>query len=600
MGRKAKDAIMKKIFLFIFLLPFALNAQYRALSRPDIIVKQGAWYDVRAYGAIGGDATTDRSYIQAAIDSCGLDGGGVVYFPPETFVIDTTLFITRNNITLKGWQGVTTIQFATGANDNRMVYIDSCSYITIDGIHFDNNAANQTAGYIRCIETADSVYNLHISNCTFDDNARTGDNGGYGVYLIYCFDSVFENNFVDGWNAADFLVTGYCTNISIRRCSFKNLYSSAITIAHGSKDMSIENNYFFNIGDTTHLGGHAVTSNTGQTADETIWPRDIVINCNIAKECFGDVIHIEQGFRFIISSNIVRGYFVQGDTIGDTGISCSAEQSVIIGNNVSGNGSPGITLFNNAKYAAGYNMAAIGNIVMDNGAYASAGLKAGIWLDDVRRCVIATNIVVDNTGSQDYGIVTSGYSTYNTITNNIVGFNDNSPQLWFSNADSVDTLDNVIMGNQLWANGASTPDSTFWMSPFYQEGDIDARSFGGHKIVFTFYQDNVAANQSAVQIETNGALGNAYRMPLGGSILAICVGSTENRSAGTLAVEPYINNSATGLIATISTNIDAASASQNKDVDKFSAEAALAVKITTSADWAPTTADIYVTVIVEM
>jgi len=588
---------MRKILLVFLLIPFMAESQYRALSRPDIIVKQGAWYDIRAYGAIDDDGLTDVTAIQAALDSCNSQGGGMVYFPPGTYEIDTVITLTGlEKITLKGGGAATILKMKAGANQDQIMLIDSCSNITIEKMTFDNNETNQTGGEIRCIQTADTVNNLTIKDCIFEGNGRVAAAGSYGIYLIYCYDSVIENCFVDGWTRHDFLVTGYCERINIRNNNFENIESSAITVASRSRQMIVSNNFFYNIGDSTLLRGHALTANTGQTADETLWPTDVVIQGNVADQCFGDVINVEQGFRFVIANNVIRGYFVAvTDTIGDTGISCSAEQSVVMGNHVSGNGGPGVTLFNNAKYATGYNMVAIGNAIFDNGVYSGASQKNGIWLDDVQRCIVAGNIAGDGFDTQDYGVYASGTSRYNIIANNVLSLNQVRP-LHITN----DSSDFVILGNLEWYDdGTNLPRETR-MSSFYQQGDIDAKAFGGHKIAFNFYQDNVAANQSAVQIETSGALGNAYRMPSDGSILAICIGSSENRSAGTLMAEVYINNVATGLSATISTNIDAASSSQAKDTDSFSAENAIAVKITTSADWAPTTADIYITIIVEM
>ena len=603
MGRKSKGTIMKKIFLFLLLLPFTLNAQYRALSRPDIIVKEKAWYDIRAYGAVGGDTTTDRSYIQAAIDSCGLDGGGVVYFPPETFIIDTTLFITRNNITLKGWQGVTTIQFAAGANDDRMVYIDSCSHITIDEIRFDNNAANQTGGEIRCIETVDSCYNITIKNCIFDDGARSGETGNFGIWLYECFDSNIDNIFVDGWDDSDFLVLYYSERIGIHNSIFKNLGGiAAITLHVGANNNIISNNFFYEIGDSTAAKGHAVASLNNDDNTESLWPRDNIISNNIARKCFGDVILVEDGFRYIISGNIIESYWTAayGDTTGDTGISCSAEQSIIIGNHVSGNAAPGITLFAQSKYGLSYNMAAIGNICFNNGITAEFA-DAGIWLDRVRNCIVANNICGDNYDYQGYGIRlsgTSGYETkYNIISNNAL-FQNDIRSIGFTTYG--DSSDQIVIANQEWIEGASTPDSVR-ISEFWQMGDIDPATFGGHKVSYTFYVDNIQDSvTSATQMESNGGEAKAYRLPYNGSILAIVLGISGTQSAGTLTTEVYINNTQTGLVATLSTALDAASATQRMDIDTFNAESALSVKYTTSNNWAPQNVDLYVTVIVEM
>jgi len=133
-------------------------------------------------------------------------------------------------------------------------------------------------------------------------------------------------------------------------------------------------------------------------------------------------------------------------------------------------------------------------------------------------------------------------------------------------------------------------------------GDINSLSAGGHKQSFGFMRQNVAASQNAVPIDVLGLAGNAeIVMPFAGSVLGIGVASNAARTGGTLAVDVTINGVATGLQAQLdASNTQYHSATQPKDTDAFSAGARLGVKITTSADWAPTTADIVVTVIVEM
>lgn len=52
----------------------ATSLQYRA-------------YDVRAYGAAGDDSTNDTTAVQAAMDDCHSNGGGIVFFPAGTYQV---------------------------------------------------------------------------------------------------------------------------------------------------------------------------------------------------------------------------------------------------------------------------------------------------------------------------------------------------------------------------------------------------------------------------------------------------------------------------------------------------------------------------------
>ena len=135
-----------------------------------------------------------------------------------------------------------------------------------------------------------------------------------------------------------------------------------------------------------------------------------------------------------------------------------------------------------------------------------------------------------------------------------------------------------------------------------KDGDINSLSAGGHKVAFCFMQSNVAASQGNIPIDVLGLAGNTeYCMPWDGSVIGISVMSNEARTGGTLEVEVTLNGAATGLkVGLDSTYTTRKATTQAKDTDVFGIWARLGVIITTSADWAPTTADIVVTVIVEL
>lgn len=55
--------------------------------------KGGQVFNVKAYGAVGNGTTDDTAAIQAAIDAANENRGGVIYFPPGTYLIAGTLTI---------------------------------------------------------------------------------------------------------------------------------------------------------------------------------------------------------------------------------------------------------------------------------------------------------------------------------------------------------------------------------------------------------------------------------------------------------------------------------------------------------------------------
>lgn len=131
-----------------------------------------------------------------------------------------------------------------------------------------------------------------------------------------------------------------------------------------------------------------------------------------------------------------------------------------------------------------------------------------------------------------------------------------------------------------------------WLVKTLQEDFPSARAYH-------FWQQNVLASQSDVAIKASISTNNEYTMELEGSIIGIAVASNAARSAGTLTVDVTINGSATGLQAVLDgTNTTYHYATQIPETDTFSAGDRLGVDYTTDGSWAPTTADIVVTVTV--
>jgi hypothetical protein len=129
-------------------------------------------------------------------------------------------------------------------------------------------------------------------------------------------------------------------------------------------------------------------------------------------------------------------------------------------------------------------------------------------------------------------------------------------------------------------------------------GDVTA--IGGFRNTFVLMTSNVLASQTDLAMDTV-LLGNReYVLPYAGSIVGIGVASSEARTAGTLTVDATVNGTKSGLTAVLDgTNTQFHTATQAKDTDTFAAGNRLGVKFTTDGTWAPTTADIVVTVVIE-
>lgn len=130
-----------------------------------------------------------------------------------------------------------------------------------------------------------------------------------------------------------------------------------------------------------------------------------------------------------------------------------------------------------------------------------------------------------------------------------------------------------------------------------------SRKASRYQIVpLNFWQDNMAANQAAVAMNTLEVAGatnlvTEYVVPDQGWIVGISARTNTARTAGTLTADATINGTVTGLQAVLDgTNTQSHSAQQAAENDYFSQNQRIGVKLTTTAGWLPVNADIVVTV----
>jgi hypothetical protein len=125
--------------------------------------------------------------------------------------------------------------------------------------------------------------------------------------------------------------------------------------------------------------------------------------------------------------------------------------------------------------------------------------------------------------------------------------------------------------------------------------------------MFNFFDVNVSASQNAAvwgldpSADVGGANFTEMTMPLAGSVIGIIVRSNAACTSGTLIADATINGTATGLQAGLNSVDDTQTSYtlQAIDADAFTAGQRIGVKVTTSANWLPTTADVMVSVLVE-
>lgn len=138
-----------------------------AAWRTRLSVMEGRVYDVRYRGADPTGVANAYQYIQDAIDEAVADGGGIVYIPPGTYLLEPTfslssststyrqavLAVGGNNVVIRGAaRGATTLKLAEGGIYSAVQFIDlplrngessieNCGImdITLDGNYFGAN-----------------------------------------------------------------------------------------------------------------------------------------------------------------------------------------------------------------------------------------------------------------------------------------------------------------------------------------------------------------------------------------------------------------------------------------------------------------------------
>ncbi len=128
-------------------------------------------------------------------------------------------------------------------------------------------------------------------------------------------------------------------------------------------------------------------------------------------------------------------------------------------------------------------------------------------------------------------------------------------------------------------------------------------SLGRYQLVpLTFQQDAVAASQTAAALyvtEVHGpvVLENVgYTMPFPGEIVAISSNLSTAATVGSLVIVPTVNTTAKTAPAVTMTTLTYGSDSAKRSTLPFAKNAVIGAKITTSADWNGTGADLVVTV----
>jgi hypothetical protein len=113
-----------------------------SLTKATYSMISGAPINVADYGAIGDGSTDSSTAINAALNACPEYGS--VVFPSGTYIIDATITIPKNNITLEGQNARFLAKAAT--NFEYVIFANTKSNVSVRNLTIDANQTNRISG----------------------------------------------------------------------------------------------------------------------------------------------------------------------------------------------------------------------------------------------------------------------------------------------------------------------------------------------------------------------------------------------------------------------------------------------------------------------
>ncbi len=280
-------------------------------GRTALVAERDFHFNVKDYGAVGNGVTVDNAGIAAALAAAKAAGGGIVFLPAGTYLVNQPLLMNGNNVTIQGAGRSASIIKTTG--DHAILDVQNASGVTVRDLQVlgDGDVAKVLQRGIQCQNTTDSLFtnvwaknlgydgfcilwgnvNCTVSNCRASGCQDDGINVGGGTTSETIGTVVVGNIVTD------------CLHVGIHisdRSSFSTVTGN--TVAGCDKGIDT-----YQSAATTGLGSNTITGNT-------------IRNC----VTYGIFIRVSD-------RNIVAGNSVEG---GDTGIFLDNSKDCTITGNI--------------------------------------------------------------------------------------------------------------------------------------------------------------------------------------------------------------------------------------------------------------------------
>jgi hypothetical protein len=252
------------------------------------------WFNVQdvLYGAVGDGANDDTSGIQAAINAASAAGGGIVYCPAGTYLLEAGGLFVRGAVILKG-EGFGADTALVGDNTHATEFVSGTGFVSTDtvitfasstatnvlvgcgvmDIAFRTEGPNRVQHVLELYGVVSSSFvNLKIDNFGGTDSraaiilkATTDDQG--------CQYNVFDHIFIqaNGNDGIGIHLDGQSNGISCFQNSFRSIfiqYGGSTANGHGIRlEGNVDNNRFHDVqlfrGGGTGYGVHAINGAGG-------------------------------------------------------------------------------------------------------------------------------------------------------------------------------------------------------------------------------------------------------------------------------------------------------------------------------------------------